>query len=36
VWQARTPDEADIYRPGRNEAVVMSNSRYGLDLARCV
>lgn len=36
VWQPRSEDEAAIFQPRRDEFIVMSNSRYIPDSARCI
>lgn len=33
VWRPRSPEDEAILAPGRDEFVVMSNTRYRLDLA---
>ena len=36
VWTPRTREEASLYAPGRDQAIVLSALRYKLDDARCV
>lgn len=36
IWKPRTDTEASIYTPRRDQSLVMSNTRYRFDTARCV
>lgn len=36
IWMPRNEEEAALYSARRDESVVLSNTRYGVDTARCI